>query len=120
MNEARHQFYKNFIDTNNSNQYKLFAAAKKLLNHGDKRVAFPPSVHKLEFANQMSTYFVEKIHNIHTNIENMGHYLHEFEVYNTSETTARLSNFNTLTEEDVRTLIKECGKKLCCRPHANY
>jgi uncharacterized protein YccT (UPF0319 family) len=58
----------------------------------------------------MSTYFVEKIHNIHSNIENMGHYLHEFEVYNTSETTARLSNFNTLTEEDVRTLIKECGK----------
>jgi antirestriction protein ArdC len=106
MNEARRQFYKNFIEAN-----KLFAAAKKLLNHGDKRVAFPPSVDKLEFSNQMGTYFVEKIHNIHTNLENMGHDLPEFEVYNTSETTAHLSNFNTLTEEDVRTLIKECGKK---------
>ena len=59
----------------------------------------------------MGTYFVEKIHNIHTNLENMGHDLPEFEVYNTSETTAHLSNFNTLTEEDVRTLVKECGKK---------
>ncbi|CAB4008980.1 Hypothetical predicted protein, partial [Paramuricea clavata] len=39
------------------------------------------------------------------------HDLLEFEVYNTHETTAHLSNFNTLTEEDVRTLIKECGKK---------
>ena len=87
------------------------AAAKKLLNHGDKRVAFPPSVDKLAFANQMGSYFVEKIHNIHTNIENMGHGLREFEVFNTSETTAHLSNFNTITEEDVRTLIKECGKK---------
>ena len=106
MNEARRQFYKNFIEAN-----KLFAAAKKLLNHGDKRVAFPPSVDKLEFSNQMGTYFVEKIHNIHTNLENMGHDLPEIEVYNTSETTAHLSNFNTLTEEDVRTLIKECGKK---------
>jgi hypothetical protein len=105
MNEARRQFYKNFIEANNSNQHKLFTAAKKLLNHGDKRVAFPPSVDKLEFANQMGTYFVEKIHNIHTNLENMGHDIPEFEVYNTSETTAHLSNFNTLTEEDVRTLI---------------
>jgi hypothetical protein len=59
----------------------------------------------------MGTYFVEKIHNIHTNLENMGHDLPEFEVYNTSETTAHLSNFNTLAEEDVRTLVKECGKK---------
>ncbi len=76
MNEARCQFYKNFIKANNSNQHKLFTAAKKLLNHGDKRVAFPPSVDKLEFANQMGSYFVEKIHNIHTNLENMGHDVH--------------------------------------------
>jgi hypothetical protein len=34
----------------------------------------------------MGTYFVEKIHNIHTNLENMGHDQPEFEVYNTSET----------------------------------
>ncbi len=45
----------------------LFAAAKKLLNYGDKRIAFPPSVDKLEFANQMGSYFVEKTHHIHTN-----------------------------------------------------
>jgi hypothetical protein len=29
MNEARRQFYKNFIEANNSNQHKLFAALKK-------------------------------------------------------------------------------------------
>ncbi len=112
MNEARRQFYKNFIKANNSNQHKSFAAAKKLLNHGDKRVAFPLSVDKVEFANQIKWVLISlKKSIIFTLILKMGHDLPEFEVYNISETTAHLSNFNTLTEEDVRTLIKECGEK---------
>ena len=111
MNEVRSQFYKNFIEENNFNQHKLFAAAKKLLNHGDKRVAFPPSVDKLKYVNQMGNYFVEKIHNIHTKLDTLAHELPEIEVYNAPETIAQLSNFNVLTDEDVRTLVKECGMK---------
>ena len=55
----------------------------------------------------------------------MGHDLPEIEVYNTSETTAHLSNFNTLTEEDVRvTLIKGAEKRTLlstpCQPHCRW
>ena len=120
MNEVRSQFYKNFTEENNFNQHKLFAAAKKLLNHGDKRVAFPPSVDKLKYVNQMGNYFVEKIHNIHTKLDTLAHELPEIEVYNAPETIAQLSNFNVLTDEDVRTLVKECGMKISAvDPFAN-
>ena len=71
VNEARCQFYKNFVEGNSSDQNRLFAAAKKLLSHGDKKVAFPPSVEKLKYVHQMGNYFVNKIHNIHTKLDNL-------------------------------------------------
>lgn len=37
MNEARTQFYQNFVDENNTNQKNLFTAVDKLLNKSDKR-----------------------------------------------------------------------------------
>ena len=59
----------------------------------------------------MGHYFVEKIHNIHTKLDNLTNELPEIEVNNAPNTTAYLSSFNALTAEDVRTVIKDCGKK---------
>ena len=71
MNEARITFYQDFIEKNNTDQRKLFVAAKTLLNQGDQRSVFPPCVSKLKFANQMGQYFEEKIRNIHSKLDNL-------------------------------------------------
>ena len=70
MNEARIAFYQDFIEENNTDQRKLFAAAKTLLSQGDQRSVFPSCVDKLKFANRMGQYFVEKIRNIHSKLDN--------------------------------------------------
>ena len=64
MNKSRCNFYKSFISENSSDQKKLFSATKKLLNHSDE-TPYPPFDDKLKFANEMGSYFVEKISNIH-------------------------------------------------------
>ena len=111
INDARRKFYKNFIDENNFNQHNLFTAAKKLLNHGDKKVVFPPTVDKLKFVNDMGSFFYHKIHNIHTKLDNITDEVPDITFHNACEIATQLSSFNTLTQENVLTLIKESGKK---------
>ena len=53
MNEARRQFYENFIEENSSNQSDLFKAVKKLLGQDDSNDIFPPHDDKGKLANQM-------------------------------------------------------------------
>ena len=113
MNEARSLFYQNFIEDNNSNQQNLFTAAKKLLNQGDKRTVFPPFVDNRRFADQMGNYFVAKIHDIETKLNNMVQGLPEIVADNASETITPLHNFTTLTEEEVLKLVEGCKKKGC-------
>ena len=93
INEARSLFYQNFIEDNNSNQQNLFTAAKKLINQGDKRTVFPPFVDKRRFADQMGNYFVEKIQDIQTKLNNMVQGLPNFVADNASETITPLHNF---------------------------
>ena len=59
MNKARCEFYKEFINTNSSNQRKLFRATKRLLRQSND-VPFPPFNDKLTFANNMGSFFVKK------------------------------------------------------------
>ena len=103
INEARSLFYQNFIEDNNSNQQNLFTAAKKLINQGDKKTVFPPFVDKRRFADQMGNYFVEKIQDIQTKLNNMVQGLPNFVADNASETITPLHNFTTLTEEGPET-----------------
>ena len=71
MNEARIKSYEDFIEENNTDQRKFIVSAKTLLNQGDQRSVFPTCVGKLKFANQMGQYFVEKIGNIHSMLDNV-------------------------------------------------
>ena len=76
MNEARRTFYSDFIVENNSNQRKLFSVTKRLLNQGHE-VPFPPTINKLVLANEMGSFFVEKINAIHYKLERLADCLHD-------------------------------------------
>ena len=116
MNEARMKFYQNFTEENNTDQRKLFAAAKTLLNHGDQRSVFPPCVDNLKFANQLGQYFVEKIRDIHSKLDNLAFTLpinlHDNGA-DAQPAVAELNAFTALSEDDVRQLIQNSSKKSC-------
>ena len=70
MMKSRCEFYKNVISENSSNQKKLMSATKKLLNHTEE-VPYPPFYDKLKFANEMGSYFIEKIVNVQVKLDDM-------------------------------------------------
>ena len=74
MNEALRKFYSNFIVENSSNQSNLFSATK--LNQGHE-VPFPPTRDKLVLANEMGSFFVEKIDDIHVKLDRLADCLHD-------------------------------------------
>ena len=113
MNEARTQFYKNFIDENCTNQKNLFNAVDKLLNKSEKRSVFPPSIDKQKYADQMGNYFVSKIQAIHTKLDIAALSLPVDSVDNTPETSIHLDKFTALTEEEVLKLVEGTAKKSC-------
>ena len=113
MNEARTQFYHNFIEENNTNQKNLFTAVNKLLNQSNERSVFPQFIDKQKFAGQMGSYFVSKIQDIHTKPDISAHSLPKDTVDNSSITITHLDNFTVLTEEEVLQLVKGSTKKSC-------
>ena len=70
ITKARCEFLKDFIDRNSFNQKNLFLATKRLLKQ-DHEVPFPPFKDKLTFANQMGSFFVEKIKSIHSKLDGL-------------------------------------------------
>ena len=114
MNEARIKFYQDFIEENNTDQRKLFVAAKTPLNQGDQSSVFPPCVDKLKFANQMGQHFVEKIKNIHSKLNNFAFTLpndpHDSGA-DVQPTVAQLNAFKALSEDDGQQLIHDSSKK---------
>ena len=94
MNEARRKFYHYFIEDNSSNQRRLFLAAKKLLNQGDNRAMYPPVDDNIKLANQLGTFFIQRIETIGSKLDNMAQGLPYLRVDHTSVSPPRLSNFS--------------------------
>ena len=116
MNEACRKFYSDFIVENSSNQRKLFSATKKLLNQGHD-VPFPPTSDKLVLANEMGSFFVEKIDAIHAKLDRLADCLHDSHfdyMYVKTSPTRTLDSFIPLTESAVSELIG-CSPKKSCR-----
>jgi hypothetical protein len=113
INEARSLFYQNFIEDNNSNQQNLFTAAKKLINQGDKRTVFPPFVDKRRFADQMGNYFVEKIQDIQTKLNNMVQGLQISLLIMLLKQSLLYTISPHLRKKKVLKLVKGCKKKGC-------
>ena len=114
MSKSRCEFYKSFIGENSSDQRKLFAATKSLLNHTHD-VPYPPFKDKLTFANEMGSYFIEKIDNIQTKLDNMASRLSSLPPSSNtcSHPCSIMDRFSQLSENDVRKLIESSAKKSC-------
>ena len=113
MNEARRKFYHNFIQDNSSSQRQLFSAAKKLLSNGDNRVVYPPVDDNIKLANQLGTFFIQKIETIGFNLDNMAQGLPTFPDDHAPVSPPPFSKFSPLTEEKVSKLINSSTKKSC-------
>ena len=121
MNEARRKFYHNFIQDNSNSQRHLFLAAKKLLNQGDNRAVYPPVDDNSNLANQLGTFFIQKIETIGSNLDNMAQGLPALLDDYAPVSPTPLSKFSPITEEKVRKLInsstnKSCTLTLCQHP----
>ena len=114
MNKSHCEFCKSFIGENRFDQRKLFAATKTLLNHTHE-VPYLPVKDKLTFANEMGSYFIEKIDNIQATLDNMASGLSS--VLAPSNSCLRpcsiMDRFSQLSENDVRKLIESSAKKSC-------
>ena len=99
---------------NNSDQRKLFAATKTLLNHTHE-VPYLPFKDKVTFANAMCSYFKEKIDNIQAKLDNMASGLSFFlpSSNSCSRPCSIMDRFSQLSENDMGKLIESSAKKSC-------
>ena len=111
MNEARRKFYHNFIQDNSSSQRQLFSTAKKLLSNGDNRAVYPPVDDNIKLANQLGTFFIQKIETIGSNLDNMAQGLPSLPDDHAPVSPPPFSKFSPLTEEKVSKLINSSTKK---------
>ena len=97
---------------NNSNQRNLFSATKRLLNQGHE-VPFPPTSVKLVLANEMGSFFAEKIDAIRVKLDKLADCLHDSHFdYVKTLPPRTLDSFIPLTESAVSNLIGCSEEKL--------
>ena len=84
-----------------------------MLNQNYERSVFPQFIDKQKFADQMGSYFVSKIQDIHTKLNISAHSLPKDSVNNSFITITYLDNFTVLTEEEALQLVKGSTKKSC-------
>ena len=108
------------INENSSDQKRLFNVTKSLLNMSKQHPVIPPTVDKCEFANNLGTFFQDKILKIHCDIQSS--------LDSSTETVASgpetahssppvpvsnlLTEFIPLTEKDVERLIMQLSKEV--------
>ena len=113
ITKARCEFLKDFIGRNSFNQKNLFLATKRLLKQ-DHEVPFPPFKDKLTFANQMGSFFVEKIKTIHSKLDGLSSSLPVISNNNAKSWSGTwMDQFKPLSECEVRRLIESSAKKTC-------
>ena len=69
MNKARQDYYSDLISNNSNDLKHLFKVSKNLLNIASTPV-LPPHEDKQQLANEMGAFFIRKIANIHSDLDN--------------------------------------------------
>ena len=113
MSKARREFYTNFIEENSKDQKKLFVASNRLLNRGSAD-CLPPTIDKAQFAEDIRKFFVQKIVNIRSRLNSDGaadYHKHDKEGIESS--FIHLTEFEMLTEQDVKSLMQYSSLKSC-------
>ena len=117
MNEARREFYTDFVTENSNNQRQLFKATTRLMNL-EKEMTLPVHTSSEELANQFGDYFVTKIRDIRSSIgtddsnSDFDPDLHVTE-RTTSHPCAQLSEFQTLDTTTTEKLLSAMSSKSC-------
>ena len=115
MNKARQDYYSDLISNNSNDLKHLFKVSKNLLNIASTPV-LPPHEDKQQLANEMGAFFIRKIANIRSDLDN-----HPPQIcsvgsndYNDCKIDLPISKFNLLSQEEVHDLIRASNKKTCC------
>ena len=119
MNEARRDYYNQFIEDNSTDQRRLFMASKSLLNMQLDR-SLPPHTDVSLLANDMGEFFITKIGNIRLKLDciSPSHLLSTPEPELVSEFSDNvLSHFQCQTVEAVRDMITSGKKNLASCNH---
>ena len=113
MNKARREFYTNFIEENSKDQKKLFAASNRLLNRGSAD-CLPPTIDKAQFAEDIGKFSVQKIVNIRSRLDSHGAAdCHKHHKEGIESSFVHLTEFEMLTEQDVKSLMQYSSSKSC-------
>ena len=114
MDKARREYYTDFITENCTDQKKLFKAANQLLGRSDD-VVYPPHTDPASLANDFGTFFVKKITDIRTKLENANVQLTPATATTESEvqTNVSFTDFEPVTPDYVKKLITGSTNKSC-------
>lgn len=117
MNQAKCEYYTDFINANKSDQRKLFKAVKSLFKFQDN-LSFPEYPDKTILSNEIGEYFIQKIVNIRSELDSAdidgSCDIEESEDVLQSRTQGDLLvSFNPLTHKDTNELISKSLKKYC-------
>ena len=111
MNKARQDYCSDLISNNGNDLKYLFKVSKYLLNIASTPV-LPPHEDKQQLANELGTFFIRKIANIRSDLDN--HVPQVCRVDSNDPTIELpLSKFDLLSQEEVCDLVLASKKKTC-------
>ena len=115
MNKARQAYYSDLMSNNSNDLKHLFKVSKNLLNIASTPV-LPPHEDKQQLANEMGAFFIRKIANIRSDLDN--HLPQVCRVGSNDSNDCKIdlpiSKFKLLSQEEVQDLILASNKKTCC------
>ena len=111
---AQRQFFKGKITENRGNYKEIFRIAKKLLGSEDE-LPLPPAEDLITQANQFNEFFIGKIDKIMQDLapSSTNATLNNEFLELTYETANRLTNFKSINDQDILSVIKRAPPKSC-------
>ena len=113
-NKVRQDYYSDLISNNNDLKH-LFKVSKNLLNIVSTHV-LPPHEDKQQIANEIGAFFIRKIANIRSELDNRPPQVCRVGSNDSNDCKIDfpISKFNLLSQEEVHDLIRASNKKTCC------
>ena len=114
IKSAQRQFFKGKITENRGNYKEIFRITNKLLGREDE-LPLPLAEDLITQANQFNNFFVGKIEKIIKDLapSSMTATLNDEYLELTYETTNRLTNFKTINDQDILSIINRAPPKSC-------
>ncbi|XP_055956994.1 uncharacterized protein LOC130012904, partial [Patella vulgata] len=112
IKECKKSYFSNSIENSKNKQRELFKISKSLLDHTHGQTILPESDNQFELACKFSNYFSEKIQRIRSELKPT--LLAGGENHNCdSQIPPTLCRFQTVSENDIKKLVKESSKTTC-------